>query len=395
MKITGVDCHVLLDPDFNIGATSSAQDDLVVEIHTDEGISGVGEADVNPWIARECIQAPGTHTMGRGLAEMLVGADPLQIDDLWERLYIGSAMNGRRGAVINAIGAIDIALHDLRGKAFGKPCHELLGATVQTAVTPYASLQPEVSGFDAYRDSLVQWAVDARRRGFRAAKAEVTLSGPYAHVGLREPYARATEVIAAVRAAVGDDFVLMVDCQYAFPDADECLRVIRAWQDFDLFFVETPLPSDDLAGYARLAGEQPIPIAAGEWLTTRFEFAQLIREGRIRVAQPDIGRVGGLTEAVRVSKLAQAAGITTVPHLWKTGISIAAAVHFAAVTSNCPYVEYLPAELSESRLRRELLSIEPVMESGVIAVPSTPGLGIQLNRDALARFAEAAQRIRP
>jgi L-alanine-DL-glutamate epimerase-like enolase superfamily enzyme len=395
VKITGVDCHVLLDPEFDIGATSSAQDDLVVEIHTDEGISGVGETDVNPWIARECILAPGTHTMGQGLAEMLIGADPLYVEDLWERLYTGSAMNGRRGAVINAIGAIDIALHDLRGKALGKPCHELLGETVRTAVAPYASLQPEVSGFDAYRDSLVEWAVDARRRGFRAAKAEVTLSGPYAHVGLREPYTRATEVIAAVRAAVGDDFVLMVDCQYAFPDADQCLAVIRAWQDFDLFFVETPLPSDDLAGYARLAREQPIPIAAGEWLTTRFEFAQLIREGRIRVAQPDIGRVGGLTEALRVSKMAQAEGVIVIPHLWKTGISIAAAVHLAAVTSNCPYIEFLPAELSESPLRRELLTIEPSMESGEIAVPTAPGLGIELNRDALARFAEAARRIRP
>lgn len=395
MKITGVDCHVLLDPEFDIGATSSAQDDLVVEIHTDEGISGVGETDVNPWIARECIMAPGTHTMGQGLTEMLIGADPLYVEDLWERLYTGSAMNGRRGAVINAIGAIDIALHDLRGKALGKPCHELLGETVRTAVAPYASLQPEVSGFDAYRDSLVEWAVDARRRGFRAAKAEVTLSGPYAHVGLREPYTRATEVIAAVRAAVGDDFVLMVDCQYAFPDADQCLAVIRAWQDFDLLFVETPLPSDDLAGYARLAREQPIPIAAGEWLTTRFEFAQLIREGRIRVAQPDIGRVGGLTEALRVSKMAQAEGVIVIPHLWKTGISIAAAVHLAAVTSNCPYIEYLPVELSESPLRRELLTTEPSMESGEIAVPTAPGLGIELNRDALARFAEVARRIRP
>jgi L-alanine-DL-glutamate epimerase-like enolase superfamily enzyme len=395
VKITGVDCHVLLDPEFDIGATSSAQDDLVVEIHTDEGISGVGETDVNPWIARECILAPGTHTMGQGLTEMLIGADPLYVEDLWERLYTGSAMNGRRGAVINAIGAIDIALHDLRGKALGRPCHELLGGTVRTAVAPYASLQPEVSGFDAYRDSLVEWAVDARRRGFRAAKAEVTLSGPYAHVGLREPYTRATEVIAAVRAAVGDDFVLMVDCQYAFPDADQCLAVIRAWQDFDLFFVETPLPSDDLAGYARLAREQPIPIAAGEWLTTRFEFAQLIREGRIQVAQPDIGRVGGLTEALRVSKMAQAEDVIVIPHLWKTGISIAAAVHLAAVTSNCPYIEYLPAELSESPLRRELLTIEPSMESGEIAVPTAPGLGIELNRDALARFAEAARRIRP
>jgi L-alanine-DL-glutamate epimerase-like enolase superfamily enzyme len=128
LKITGVECHVLLDPDYDVGATSSAQDDIVVEVHTDEDLSGAGETDVNPWIARACIEAPGTHTMGLGLTEMLLGQDPLDVEGLWERLYVGSAMNGRRGAVINAIGALDITLHDLRGKALGKPCYELLGA---------------------------------------------------------------------------------------------------------------------------------------------------------------------------------------------------------------------------------------------------------------------------
>ena len=151
MKITRIDCHVLLEPGYDIGATSSAQDDIVVEIHTDEGMSGIGETDVNPWIARACIIAPGTHTMGLGLAQMLIGADPLDVEALWERLYIGSAMNGRRGAVINAIGALDMALHDLRGKALGKPCHELLGGAVRQTVIPYASLQPEVTSFAAYR----------------------------------------------------------------------------------------------------------------------------------------------------------------------------------------------------------------------------------------------------
>ncbi|HYM70764.1 MAG TPA: mandelate racemase/muconate lactonizing enzyme family protein, partial [bacterium] len=132
MKITGIDCHVLLDPGMDVGATSSAQDDIVVEIHTDEGLTGIGEADVNPWIAQACIEAPGTHTMGLGLREMLIGQDPLQVEALWERLYVGSAMNGRRGAVVHAIGALDIALHDLRGKALGRPCRELLGQ-VRTA----------------------------------------------------------------------------------------------------------------------------------------------------------------------------------------------------------------------------------------------------------------------
>ncbi len=393
MKITRIECHVLLVPDVDIGATSSAQDDIVVEVHTDEGMTGIGETDLNPWIARACIEAPSTHTMGLGLADMLIGRDPLDVEGLWERMYVGSAMNGRRGAVINAMGAIDMALHDLRGKILGKPCYELLGGAVKDAVIPYASLQPEVSSFEAYRDSMVEWAVRATERGFRAVKAECTLSGPYAHMGLHEPNGRMAEVIGAVRGVVGPDIALMVDVQYAFPDADACIETLRAWRDFDLFFVETPLWPDDLEGYARVASEQPIPIAAGEWLTTRFEFVDLIDRGKVRVAQPDIGRVGGLTEARRVAALARARGLQVVPHLWKTGISIAAAVHFAAATPDCPFIEFLPADLSASALRKELVADPVRMVNGVIPLPTGPGLGVELDRDALRRFEEAASRL--
>ncbi len=391
MKITRIDCHVLLDPSCDVGATSSAQDDIVVEIHSDEGLTGIGESDVNPWIARACIEAPGTHTMGLGLAEMLIGEDPLHPELLWEKLYVGSAMNGRRGAVIHAIGALDMALHDLRGKALGKPCYELLGGAVRQSITPYASLQPEVGSFDAYRHSIIEWANRAKASGFRAAKLEVTPCGPYAHKGLKASHQEMTEVIGAVREAVGKDFTLMVDVQYAFPDADTCLKAIRPWVDFNLFFIETPLPSDDLAGYARLASEQPIPIAAGEWLATRFEFLDLMDRGRVRVVQPDVGRVGGLTEAKRVCNLAQQRSLTIVPHLWKSGISIAAAVHLAATTPNCAFIEFLPNELCESALRKELVSNEVRMVDGVIPLPTRPGLGFELNRDALARFEREAE----
>lgn len=394
MKITGIDCHVLLDPDYDVGSTSSAQDDIVVEVHTDDGISGIGESDVNPWIARACIEAPGTHTMGRGLTEMLLGENPLDIERLWEKLYVGSAMNGRRGAVINAIGALDMALHDLRGKALGKPCYEFLGGATRKAVRPYASLQPDVSNIDAYRDSMVSWVLDARRRGFTAAKLEVTPSGPYAHKGLQASNDRMTEVIAAVREAVGQDFVLMVDVQYAFPDANTCLATIRDWEKFNLFFIETPLPADDLPGYARLADEQPIPIAAGEWLTTRFEFLDLMDRGKVKVVQPDVGRVGGLTEACRVCELAKERGLTVVPHLWKTGISIAAAAHLAVATPHCAFIEFLPSELSESSLRKDLLTKELHMIDGRIPLPARPGLGVELNREALGRFKEAARRVK-
>ena len=392
MKITGVECHVLLDPDYDVGATSSAQDDIVVEVHTDEGLSGVGEADVNPWIARACIEAPGTHTMGLGLTEMLLGEDPLDVEGLWERLYVGSAMNGRRGAVINAIGALDVALHDLRGKALGKPCYELLGGRVRESVTPYASLQPEVSSLEDYRESLVGWAREAKRSRFKAAKMELVFSGPYRHKGLAGSEEEMAEVIGAVREAVGTDFVLMVDVAYGFPDAGRAVATLRGWVDFDLYFVETPLASDDLRGYARVTAEQPIPIAAGEWLTTRFEFEDLMDRGRIQVAQPDVGRVGGLTEAKRVTQMAQERGLTVVPHLWKTGISVAAAAHLAASSPNCRYIEYLPPGLSESALRRHLLLDGPEMEGGSIRFPDRPGLGIELDRDALQTFEEAARR---
>src|SRR6185312_2758098 len=224
VRITSVECHVLLDPDYDIGATSSAQDDIVVEIHTDEGISGVG------------------------VTEMLLGSDPMDVEGIWERLYVGSAMNGRRGVVVNAIGAIDMALHDLRGKALGRPCHELLGGAVKDAVTPYASLQPEVSSFEAYRDSLVAWAIDAKNRGFTAVKAEVILRGPYAHKGLLCPDHRATEVVAAVRDALGGEFTLMVDVGYAWDNAEVALATLGDWGPFGLFFVETPVASDDLEG---------------------------------------------------------------------------------------------------------------------------------------------------
>jgi L-alanine-DL-glutamate epimerase-like enolase superfamily enzyme len=393
LKITRIDCHVLLDPNFNIGATSSAQDDIVVEIHTDEGLTGIGETDVNPWIAKACILAPGTHTMALGLSEMLIGQDPMDIEGIWERLYTGSAMTGRRGVVINAIGALDMALHDLRGKALGKPCYELFGGAVKDSIMPYASLQPEVSSFQAYKESLVAWALDAKARGYKAAKAECTLEGPYAHMGLREPYYKMTEVIAAVREAVGPDFILMVDAQYAFPDADTCLQTIRDWEDLNIYFLEAPIPMDDLAGYRRLSEEQSIPIAAGEWLTTRFEFLDLMNYGNVAVVQPDMGRVGGLTEALRVAALAKKRGLKVVPHLWKTGISIAAATHFSAVNDHCPFIEFLPAELCESSLRKGLLLEEPKMIDGVIPLPKLPGLGIEINREVLAEYEEAAMRV--
>src|SRR5215207_10816267 len=263
LTITGLECHVLLAPDFDASFTSSAQDSLVVVVHTDGGVSGVGECDVNPWMAKACIEAPGTHTMGLSIRDLLIGSDPFEIGAFWERAYYATAMNGRRGVVIHALSAVEMALWDLCGKAAGKPVHALLGGEARSHVTPYASLQPAGHRFEEYRDALVQSALKAKALGFRAVKSEVTMNGPYAHGGMRESYDRHTEVVAAVRQAVGPDMTLMIDVQYLWDDAATCLSVVRDWAEFDIFFLETPVWSDNVGDMARLVEDAPMRIACG------------------------------------------------------------------------------------------------------------------------------------
>ncbi|MFN0114267.1 MAG: mandelate racemase/muconate lactonizing enzyme family protein [Paracoccaceae bacterium] len=387
LRITEVECHVLVAPDYDASFTSSAQDSLVVVIRTDGGVSGVGECDANPWMAKAVIEAPGTHTMGLPIKETLIGSDPFEIGDIWRRLYLGTAMNGRRGMVIHAMSAIDMALWDLCGKATGQPVHALLGGATRDRITPYASLQPAGGRFEAYRDALCASAEKAKSLGFRAMKTEITMNGPYAHGGMRESYDRHTEVLAAVRKTIGPDTTLMVDVQYLWEDAATCLSVVRDWAEFNPYFLETPVWSDNLREMAMLAAEAPMPIAFGEWLATRWEFEELMDIGKVQVAQPDVGRVGGIGEAKIVCDMAKARGRTIVPHCWKTGISISGTAHLAFVTDHCAFIEYLPPQLCHERLRRELAQEElTIGPDGTIPLPVKPGLGVEVDWDVVKRY---------
>lgn len=391
MKITAVECDVLLVPDCNSDACDSAQDTVVVQVHTDEGITGIGETDTNPWVVKALIEAPGSHIMSVAFSELLAGQDPTQPQALWDRLYTYTAMTGRRGAGICAIGAIDMAVWDIYGKASGKPVWQLLGGARQEYITPYASLLPGGRTLAEYRKGLIKKAVWACQQGFTAAKLEICIQGPYAHNRLHEPDDAVVELVAACREAVGPEMRLMVDVAYAWSNWKEALHAIRRMEKYDIFFVETPLPSDDLEGYARLSDATETRIAAGEWLQTRFEFADLMDRGRVDVVQPDIGRVGGITEAMRVVEMARDRGRIVVPHCWKTGIGVAATAHVAAASPNCPFIEFQPAAVAESSLRRELVVDELKIEGGRIALPQLPGLGFELNPDAVTKFSEAAR----
>jgi len=178
----------------------------VAALDSDEGLVGIGETDTNPWVARAMIEAPGTHIMGLGLTEMLIGKDPTDVEGLWERMYAGSAMTGRRGLGICAIGALDMALWDLRGKAEGKPCWQLLGGALNNAITPYASLLPEGDDLETYTRILVERAVKAKELGFRAVKLEICTKGPYSHNSLQiEDDREIAKIVRACRKAIGSD----------------------------------------------------------------------------------------------------------------------------------------------------------------------------------------------
>jgi L-alanine-DL-glutamate epimerase-like enolase superfamily enzyme len=279
-----------------------------------------------------------------------------------------------------------MALWDIKGKIEGKPVYELLGGLRQPFIVPYASLQPSGESFEEYRDSLCAWAMRAKEFGFKAVKAEVTMNGPYAHSGLNESFDRHTEVVAVVRKELGTDIALMVDVQYLWSDAATALETVRQWKEFDLFFLETPIWVDNLDEYARLHDEAPMKIASGEWLATHWEFAELFERGKIDVAQPDVGRVGGFLEAKKVCDLAASYDRIIVPHCWKTGLSVTATAHLAFNTAHCAFVEYLPPHLCVETLRRELVQEGFDFAEGKILPPEKPGLGIELNEEVLQRY---------
>lgn len=348
---------------------------------------GIGEVECNPWIIKACIEAPGTNSFDRSLGDWIVErefADPVEA---WQFLYDRTIVTGRRGAGICALGAVDMALWDLYAKSLNEPVWKRLRALrsggepadERSNVAAYASLLPVGSSIAAYRESMIAKAALARELGFDAVKIEVIVKGPYAVNGLRGSNEDVVELATLGREVLGPDVALMIDVGYCWSDWREAAAVMRRLEPLGLLFVETPLAPDDLDGSASLADATAIPLAAGELLQTRFEFDELMRRAGVQVVQPDVGRVGGITEAMRVARMAEERGLWMIPHCWKSGIGIAASAHVAFASRNCPFIEYLPPQVSESFVRREMLSRELPVVDGRILTSEQPGLGVVLN----------------
>ncbi len=188
---------------------------------------------------------------------------------------------------------------------------------------------------------------------------------------------------------LGDEIELLVDAYYCWPDFSTAYERCKDFEKFNLYFIETPLHVDDIEGHAKLSQALGTKVATGEWLTTRYEFMEFIDRGKIDVAQPDIGRVGGFSEARKVADYAKSRGVLVVPHCWKTGIGIAASLQFCIATSNCPYFEFMVKDLALSDLRKFLVKNEPQLKDGYIELPEAPGLGIELDRGIIEKFSSA------
>jgi L-rhamnonate dehydratase len=368
VKITRVESIHLRLPDVNERCDGS-QETLIVKVHTDAGIIGVGEADTSSHVARAIIEAPLSHKICRGLAECVLGQDPFEIDHLIHRMYEGSIYYGRQGAAIQAMSGIEIALWDISGKATGRSVYQLLGGGFRKRFRAYASI--------LFGDTPAETGRIARElvaQGFRAVKFGW---GPMGQ-GEESDIAH----VRAARQGLGPQTELMVDAGLVW-DTATAIRRAHQFEEFNLTWLEEPLHPDNLEGYARLSARAPMRIAAGEEICDVKEFQRMMDVGGIDVAQVDVTRVGGLARSKRIGWDSYERHRLCVNHSYKTGVNIAASLHFVAALPNTHYFEYC---VEQGALRQTLTKQRFPVIDGDITVPEEPGLGVELDEAVVERF---------
>jgi L-alanine-DL-glutamate epimerase-like enolase superfamily enzyme len=368
MRIAGLEVIILRRPDV-IDAGDSSQDLLLVELTTDEGISGLGEADSSPEVVRAVIDAPYSHEVCRGLRGVVVGCDALDREAIWDAMYRASLFYGRGGAAMQAMAAIDLALWDVAGKAAGVPCASLLGGSRRERLRAYSSvLMPDTPAEAA---TLV---AAQRALGFGAVKLG------WGGLG-RSDALDESLVVAAVEAAAPDvDVLIDVGSHGWGRDFRAMERFARMLAAHGVFWLEEPFPPDDLASYARLR-VSGLRIAAGEEECTLTGFERLIDAG-VDVVQPDPARAGGLTQCRRIARHAAARGVALAPHAWSSPVVRAAGVHLSFASPNAIIQEYSQHPTPLSACIRSAV----VARDGWIQLPTAPGLGVELDRDAAEAF---------
>lgn len=373
MKIIKIDTHVLLnqlEQSFFFSQWAYNERRIcVVKITTDEGIYGWGEGYGPAEVIRQGIAL---------LEPILIGSNPLENESLWFDMYRKTLDFARRSVLFAAISAIDIALWDIKGKALNLPISILLGGQHRKRVVPYAT-GLYFSESKTLDEDLVTEAKEYVAQGFTAIKMKVGLS-------IKDDVRH----VKNVRDAIGPNIQLMVDSNHAY-SLREAIELARKIEPYDIGWFEEPVSPEFYDQYAQLRQKTSIPIAGGECEYLRYGFLQLLQNKSVDIAQVEICASGGLTEAKRIGSLASTFGVEVIPHVWGTGIGFHAALHFIANIEPLPgrlfpadiFIEY---DRTENAIRDRLTFPAIQMDNGFIDIPQSPGLGIEIDPDALKEF---------
>jgi D-galactarolactone cycloisomerase len=349
---------------------------LIVRILTDDGLEGIGECFGPPEAAAAVID--------NVFEPLLIGSDPLCNEVIWDSLYNKLRDHGQKGIPIEALSGIDIALWDIKGKAAGVPIYKLLGGGFRTRVQAYATGFYRQDGLIEQEAVLCEEAASYVSAGFNAMKIKFGF-------GLEDD----RRVARALRRALGDTVHLMADANHAY-DASTAIRLGRVLEEADYDWFEEPVIPEDLEGYRLVHDALDVPIAGGEAEFTRFGMKDLIVGRLVDIVQPDCCGTGGLTEAKRISMLANTFSVRCVPHVWGTRVATAAALHLIASLSPtpaglAPLEPLLEYDCSEHPLRTDVINERIAPDGGgMVEVPQNPGLGVTLNLEFVKGLARRA-----
>jgi L-alanine-DL-glutamate epimerase-like enolase superfamily enzyme len=345
----------------------------LIAVHTEEGVTGFGSVYTNGHLVEAALKV---------LEPLYQGENVLEPERVTEKLHQNTFWMGRGGTLTHVISGIDIALWDLFGKVLGQPVGRLLGGTYRTRVMPYCSLLMEEPG--TMRDRVAQYRED----GFRAFKIGW---GPFG----RQGDARNDEaIVRSARDGAGADSQLFVDAgasdAYWGNGLRWAINTAHMLADYDVRWFEEPLRPDAIDDFCELRRQSPMPVAGGEVLTRRQSFTPWLTRGALDIVQPDVTKVGGISEQRRIAWLADEFGVKYVGHGWNTALGVAADLQLAAALPHVELVEFIGGSSYVDGLLAEPFELD---EEGCLQIPSRPGLGVTLDRDKVAHYSPTADRL--
>ncbi|MBI3454339.1 MAG: mandelate racemase/muconate lactonizing enzyme family protein [Candidatus Rokubacteria bacterium] len=372
MKITRVEGVLLsapLPPEHIVrwsGGEIAVAHAALVQIHTDDGLTGLGDTYAGGWFYPEAAKALLEH-----FEPLLLGEDPREVARLAHGLWAKSQYWGRVGAAVNAISAIENALWDLAGKAHGVPVWQLLGGLAHRTLPIYAS-----GGLEKPREQTIAELRGYLAQGCCAVKIRVSTD-----------LALAVEKVRLCRETLGPEVQLMVDAVMgSHPEpwsAKDAIQFARAIEPYGIAWLEEPCAAYDVEGYAAVRRATPIPVSGGETSYTVHEYRRFFDAGALDIVQPDACTSGGILECTRIAALAAAHGVRVAPHAWGSAATVLANLHWAFATPHVLIHEYPTWGFP---LRDELLAEPLRIKDGVIAPPEAPGLGVELRREIRERY---------